>query len=81
MAGTQLISETEQRVLELHDRLQQLSLELALLKARREYLPGGHNRGWELRASFADSLQTLPKMQPRPGWMACKKRPCKPKQL
>lgn len=45
MAGTQLVSETEQRVLELHDRLQQLSLELALLKARREYLQGGHNRG------------------------------------
>ncbi|KAK0754061.1 centromere protein H (CENP-H)-domain-containing protein [Schizothecium vesticola] len=45
MVGTQLVSETEQRVLDLHDRLQQLSLERALLKARREYLPDADESG------------------------------------
>ncbi|KAK1828197.1 centromere protein H (CENP-H)-domain-containing protein [Podospora conica] len=51
--GTQLVSETEQRVLEFHDRLQQLSLELALLKARREYLPDAEEAGQDT----VDSLQ------------------------
>ena len=39
--GLQLLSEAEKRVLELHDRLQRLHLELALVKARQEYIPGG----------------------------------------
>ncbi|KAI0484946.1 centromere protein H (CENP-H)-domain-containing protein [Xylariaceae sp. FL0804] len=34
------LSADEKRVLELHDRLQQLQLETALLRARRDYVPG-----------------------------------------
>ena len=70
MVGTQLVSETEQRVLELHDRLQQLSLELALLKARREYLPGGHYRGLELQASLTAFRRSPRCRRGRVGWPA-----------
>jgi len=35
-----LLSDDETRILELYDRLQELSLEIALLKARQEHIPG-----------------------------------------
>jgi hypothetical protein len=68
--GTQLVSETEQRVLELHDKLQQLSIELALLKVRREYLPGGHRRGLELQASLTAFRRSPRCRRGRVGWPA-----------
>lgn len=34
------VSEAEQRVLSLYDRLRELQLELALLTARHEHVPG-----------------------------------------
>lgn len=34
------LSNTEKRVLELHDKLQQLQLEIALLNAQQNYVPG-----------------------------------------
>lgn len=39
-AGPLLLSADETRVLELHDRLQQLQLEIALLNAQNRYVPG-----------------------------------------
>lgn len=35
-----VLSDREKRVLELHDRLQQLQLEIALLNAQKKYVPG-----------------------------------------
>lgn len=35
-----LLSSTEKRVLELHDRLQELQRQIALLKAQRNYATG-----------------------------------------
>ena len=35
-----LLSDGEKRVLALHDKLQQLQLEIALLKAQQDYAPG-----------------------------------------
>jgi hypothetical protein len=35
-----LLSDNEKRVLELYDKLQQLQLEVALLTAQKNYVPG-----------------------------------------
>lgn len=35
-----VLAEKEKRVLELHDKLEQLQLEIALVKAQKNYVPG-----------------------------------------
>jgi len=35
-----VLSNTEKQVLELHDKLQKLQLEITLLNARKDYIPG-----------------------------------------
>ncbi|KAI1386801.1 centromere protein H (CENP-H)-domain-containing protein [Hypoxylon trugodes] len=42
-----LLSDSEKQVLELHDRLQELQLEIALITAQRDYKPGTENRSIE----------------------------------
>ncbi|KAI1073912.1 centromere protein H (CENP-H)-domain-containing protein [Whalleya microplaca] len=41
--GPLLLSDDEKRALQLHDRLQQLQLEIALLTAQKNYVPGANS--------------------------------------